>query len=197
MKHVLFILIVALSIISCDKDKCTYTLSERDYNLIPYEQNDTIIATLVYTGTSDLKQVQLVVSEGQLSVHDNVGALGKPLCNGTFEVLKMQLQSNNNKLISECIIDIRKDNDCLDVWIRLKVDSYFMIFDMRPFGAEGSLCYDISTEYFSQLTIDGKEYEDVYLIKGDTALKDALYYSPISGLIKLVYQDGVILFKRK
>lgn len=196
MKHVLFIIIVFLSTTSCDKDTCTYTLNERDYNLIPYEHNDTIIA-IVDNALNISEQVLLVVSEGQLSVNDNVGALGKPLCDGTFEVFEIETQSNNENLISECIIEMRKDNDCLDFWIRLKINNYFMVFDMRPFGEESSSCNDISTEYFSQIELDGKEYKDVYLINGGSTVNDSLYYSSQTGFIKLIYEEGVVLFERK
>ncbi len=44
MKQISFILAVIFLLASCKKDKCTYTLGEREYNLIPYAANDTITA---------------------------------------------------------------------------------------------------------------------------------------------------------
>ena len=197
MKHLLFIFIVVLSTISCNKDKCTYTVNVRDYNLIPYEHNDTIIATVYNETTQEQTQEKLIVSSGKLSIIDNEGSLGKPLCEGTFEVFELDLMSKDEALISECIIGMKKASGYLSFGVGFQVGNIRTSFDMRPFELEGSSHYDRYTEYFSQVTIDGKKYEEVYLIKDHTALNDSLYYSSISGLIKLVYQDGVILFERK
>lgn len=196
MKRVLFILITVCTI-SCNKDKCTYTLNDRDYSLIPYEHNDTIIATIYYKTTQEQIQEKLIVGSGHLSTIDNEGSLGKPLCKGTFEVFELELLSEDEALISECIIDLRNASGDFSFGVGFQVGNIRTSFGMLPFELEGSSHYDKYTEYFSQLTIDGKKYEEVYLIKDDTALKDSLYYSSISGLIKLIYQDGVILFERK
>lgn len=196
MKHIVYI-ILGLSVLSCDNDRCTYTLGERDYNLIPYRQNDTIVVTRVNKITNEQSQEEFIIGKSELSVIDNEGSLGKPLCKGTFEKYFLNINSNDGSFIEKCGIEMFNASGRLSFNCGFKFDYGYLSFDMQPFEQKGSTFYDRNTVYYSQKTIDGKNYEEVFLMKKNSTLKDSLYYSSKSGLIKLLYKEGIVHFALK
>jgi len=193
MKQIFFILAVIFLLASCDKDNCTYTLGEREYNLIPYAANDTINAT--FYGKNDEPTVEkLIVGEGELFVIPNQGAFGKPLlCDGTFDVYKLSIYNIDESLMLDGYIEMTKEGGNFIFNTRINYDKMSYGFGMRPFEPEDSY-FDSSYIYLDSKYIDDMTYNEVYILPVES---DTLYYSTQTGLIKLIYPDGVIKFEKE
>ena len=196
MKQIFFILAVIFLLASCDKDKCTYTLGEREYNLIPYAANDTITAT--FYGKNDEPTVEkLIVGEGELFVINNKGAFGKPLlCDGTFDYYQLYISSvDEGGIIEKCKLHLTTQGGAFGFVLYFDMDNnnnIGIVID-SPFDTLKNPDVEKDFEFYPSINIDKTTFNDVYFISGDS---DTLYYSTQTGLIKLIYPDGVIKFER-
>jgi len=190
MKQISFILAVIFLLASCDKDKCTYTLGEKEYDLIPYEYNDTIIASLFDKNYDFSKRVLLVVQEGETMALENEGSFGEPLCKGTFDKYFLPIKSMNESILKDGGIEMLIPNNRFKLSFGFEINNTIIGFTIMPYASDE----EKSFEFYPRKVIDNTTFNDVYFIPGDS---DTLYYSAQTGLIKLIYPDGVIKFERE
>ncbi len=186
MKKIIYILI-AFSFVSCVKTGRNYTLNQRDYDLIPYQENDTITVTVINDTIEHKICEQLIVDKEELStLSERNGLMVSDL---TFERYTLEFSSLANTVIKKGTIQIFRPSGVLRFYCDF--DFKHLSFSMEPFDADENYS---NHEYYPELNIDDKLYQDVYLMKDG---EESLYYSSQTGFVKLTSPNGTILFERK
>jgi hypothetical protein len=169
---------------SCkDEEDCTYRLTEAEYNYIPYKTGDSVIVYFNDTLTSLKDTFVLAYDYENLSTHPNFDPLGLSICNGTFESYEIDFSNNNNNITFG--LSVQANEFGLSI-VYISEDSFFTFYT-TPYKIQ----YPENEFYFSQLEIDGEIFYNVYIIK----YSQTVYYSTVSGLIKLETDSGVYRFE--
>jgi len=192
MKQIYFILAVIFLLATCKKDKCIYEFDQRELNLVPYETDDILNATLIEGTTQGQKtSSKLVVETKEILTLNNRGALGGAFsCDGTYELLSLSMRSVENSPPQSCNLYMNKAGGVFIFTLEIENNSNGYTFQISPFDPDHQI--DSQFNFHELIPIDNTSYSDVYEMFNEY---DTLYYSAQTGLIKLIYPDGVIKFE--
>ncbi len=194
MKLILLLFTIFLLTTSCKKDKCIYEFDQRELNLVPYETDD-ILNTTVIEGTTQGQKTssKLVVETKEILTLNNRGALGGAFsCDGTYELLSLSMRSVENSPPQSCSLYMTKAGGVCIFTLEIENNSNGYTFQILPFDPDHQI--DSPFIFHEIISIDNMSYSDVYEMFNES---DTLFYSAQTGLIKLIYPDGVIKFERQ
>jgi hypothetical protein len=183
MKIFYCLLVLILLLYSCkDEEDCTFRLADQEYNNIPYKYGDGLLVCFFDTIGNTGDTILFEEMKDEYSIWPNVDPLGISACNGTFDSYEVYFEDINTKVS----LRITKENNTLSIIFEIVFDSLYLSPFIEPYENYGNFSYDNTAE------IDGKPYYSVYTVN---SYYGTIYYSTVTGLIKLETDSGIYRFE--